>query len=215
MNLSGKSGDWNNINKDPKRFVEEYDFNQSNLLKVQFGQLQKMPTFAQAELSESFYKRYSANVPRLIRWFAVMHLFRLGLINGNCVFMFMSSPKRDSWIWLQEKFVDAQYLQIEKKNGLVCRWSTKSYPMRKFHEHFTGKVHQPMSHHGNDAGINGIRHIPISPLKHSLFGEYYYLFEASLWYPKDNIIHMYTWRWNIYMYIYRGSPSTIFYGLVS
>lgn len=74
-----------------------------------------MPMFAQAELSESFYKRYSANVPRLIRWFAVMHLFLLGLINGNCVFMSMSSPKRDSWIWLQEKFVDAQYLQIEKK----------------------------------------------------------------------------------------------------
>ena len=119
MNLSGKSGDWNNINKDLKRFVEEYDFNQSNLFKIQFGQLQTMPMFAQAELSESFYKRYSANVPRLIRCFAVMHLFRLGLIDGNCVFMFMSSPKRDSWIWLQEKFVDAQHLQIEKKNGLV------------------------------------------------------------------------------------------------
>ena len=51
-----------------------------------------MPLFAQEELSESFYKRYSANVPSLIRWFAVMDLFRLGFIDGNCVFI--SSPKK-------------------------------------------------------------------------------------------------------------------------
>ena len=119
MNLSGKSGDWNTINKDPKRFVEEYDFNQSNLKKIQFGQLQTMPMFAQAELSESFYKRYSANVPRLIRCFAVMHLFAC-ILSMETVCLCLCHPQKESLgFGFRKSLLKGSIYKSKNKKGVV------------------------------------------------------------------------------------------------